>query len=261
VTVNAAERFDLSDRVAVVTGAGRGIGAFLAEALADAGASIVLIGRDPTRLTAEATRLENEHHAGCLAFAADVSDQGALTAAAAAAMERFGRVDILVNNAGVVSNDTLLDTSEEDWSRVIDTNLTGVWRAVRAFAPAMVAAGRGRIVNIGSVMSGRAAANRGPYAASKAGLLNLSRTLAIELGPEGITVNTICPSVIVTDLNRDQIAHGAAEAYRRLLERVPAGRWGELDDLAGALLLFASDASAYISGQALYVDGGLTAAA
>lgn len=251
--------FSLAGRVAVVTGAGRGLGAFAAETLAGAGATVALLGRDLVRLEAEADWLERTHGRPMLAIAADVTLQDALDRAATHTMSRFGHIDILVNNAGVVSTQPLLDTSETDWERVIDTNLSGVWRTVRAFVPAMIAAGKGRIVNIGSVMAGRAAANRGPYAASKAGLLNLARAMAIEFGPQGVTVNTICPSVIVTDLNREQIEGSAANAYRRLLERVPAGRWGEVSDLAGALLLFASDASAYISGQALYVDGGLTA--
>ncbi|MDX3899155.1 MAG: SDR family NAD(P)-dependent oxidoreductase [Sphingobium sp.] len=254
-----ADRFLLEGRVAVVTGAGRGLGRFMAGVLAGAGASIVLLGRDGARLDEAAAEIGQETGVPTLAIAADVNDPAALAAAAEAAKARFGHVDILLNNSGVVTSDTLVETSEADWDRVVGTNLTGVWRTVKAFAPLMTAATGARIVNIGSVMSGRAAANRGPYAAAKAGLLNLARTLAIELGPQGITVNTICPSVIITDLNREQIEVSAAEAYRALLARVPARRWGEMEDLAGALLLFASDASGYISGQALYVDGGLTA--
>lgn len=251
--------FDLSGRVAVVTGGGRGLGAHMATILAAAGASVVLLGRSVDQLTATVERIRKQHPAQVVAIAADVGDAASLEMAAALAVKRFGRIDILVNNAGVVTSDPLLETSDADWDRVIDTNLTGVWRAARAFAPAMIANGYGRIVSIGSVMSGRAAANRGPYAASKAGLVNLTRALAIELGPQGITANCICPSVIVTDLNRNQIAGSAADAYARLLERVPAGRWGEMQDLDGAVLLFASVASAYITGQALYIDGGLTA--
>lgn len=249
----------LAGQTAVVTGGGRGLGAHMAATLAGAGASIVLLGRDRQSLAHTAEAIAAQHSVPLLPIAADVSDPAALAAAADAAMARFGRVDILVNNAGVVSSDSLLDTSEADWDRVLDTNLTGVWRTVRAFAPAMIAAGHGRIVNIGSVLSGRAAANRAAYAASKAGLVNLTRSIAIELGPQGITANCICPSVIVTDLNREQIESTAADVYARLLERVPVGRWGEMTDLDGALLLFASSASAYISGQALYIDGGLTA--
>jgi NAD(P)-dependent dehydrogenase (short-subunit alcohol dehydrogenase family) len=251
------DRFSLVDRVAVITGGGRGLGRFMADVLADAGASTVLLGRDETMLQDAAAEIAARHGVPTLAVVADVNDPAALSAAAEQVAARFGRIDLLLNNAGVVSSDALVDTSEADWDRVVGTNLSGVWRTVKAFAPLMTG-GRGRIVNIGSVMSGRAAANRGPYAAAKAGLLNLARTLAIELGPQGITVNTICPSVIVTDLNREQISGNAAAAYARLLERVPAGRWGEMEDLAGALLLFSSDASAYISGQALYIDGGLT---
>lgn len=254
-----ADRFSLEGRVAIVTGGGRGLGRFMAGVLAGAGASVVLLGRDGGRLQAAATAIQQEYGRPALAAVADVNDPAALAKAADTVRACFGHVDILLNNAGVVSSDTLVETSEADWDRVVGTNLTGVWRTVKAFAPLMTATTGGRIVNIGSVMSGRAAANRGPYAAAKAGLLNLARTLAIELGPQGITVNTICPSVIVTDLNREQIEVSAAQAYRSLLARVPAGRWGEMDDLAGALLLFASDASAYVSGQALYVDGGLTA--
>ncbi len=251
--------FDLTGRVAVVTGGGRGLGVFMANTLAAAGASLVLIGRDKDRLERAAQHIKSAHGNACLTIAADVCDTASINSAAKMATSHYGRIDILLNNAGVVTSDSLIETSDADWNHVIDTNLSGVWRTVRAFVPAMLEAGCGRVINIGSVMSGRAAANRGPYAASKAGLINLSRALAIELGPSGITVNSICPSVIITDLNREQIQGASADTYARLLERVPAGRWGEMEDLAGALLLFASDASAYISGQALYVDGGLTA--
>jgi NAD(P)-dependent dehydrogenase (short-subunit alcohol dehydrogenase family) len=251
--------FSLEGRIALVTGGGRGLGRFLAGTLADAGASVVLLGRTAAPLEDTAATLEARYARPMPPIVADVTDPAALANAARQVEDRFGRLDILVNNAGIVSNQPLVDTGEDEWRDVLDTNLTGVWRTVRAFAPLMTGQGSARIVNIGSVMSGRAAANRGPYAAAKAGLLNLSRALAIELGPQGVTVNSICPSVIVTDLNRAALTGGEAGAYRRMLERVPAGRWGELADLAGALLLFASDAGGYISGQALYVDGGLTA--
>jgi NAD(P)-dependent dehydrogenase (short-subunit alcohol dehydrogenase family) len=251
------DQFRLDERVAVVTGASRGLGLLAAGALADAGAAVALIGRDRARLDGAVGELTGSGKRA-IAVVADVTDEAALDAAAREIEGTLGAVHILINNAGVVAGHTLLETTAEEWRAVIDTNLNGAFATVRAFAPAMIRARGGAIINIGSVMSGRGAAYRTAYCASKGGLASLSRALAFELGPHGITVNTLCPGVIRTELNREAMLT-QADAYQRILIRTPLGRFGEPGDLAGALVFLAAPAAAFITGQELYVDGGYTA--
>ena len=252
------DRFSLAGRIAVVTGGSRGLGAFAAGVLAQAGASVALLGRDRQKLEEGAAQLIKATGQQAAPFVADVTDAAAMRGAAGQVLDHFGRVDILVNNAGVVAQGSFMETSADDWDRVVATNLTGVQRVTQAFAAPMIAAGYGRIVNISSLIANRAVSNRASYCAAKAGLEHLGRALAVELGPHGITVNNLAPSAIKTDLNREAMEGGEATAYAKLLERVPLGRWGEADDLAGTLIFLTSDASAYVTGQSIYVDGGLS---
>lgn len=251
------DRFSLRGQVAVVTGGSGGLGAAGALALAEAGADIALLARNRAKLADAAARIEAAGRRA-LIVETDVSDEAALADAARAVVDRFGRVDILFNNAGVTNPQPLLEISVEDFRRVQDVNVTGAFLAIRAFVPTMIAAGYGRIVNMGSILSGRGMARRGAYSASKAALANLARAAAFEFGRDGITVNTLGATVIVTDLNRD-LVRTQPDLYQAIVERTALGRLGEIEDLMGPLLFLASPAANFVTGQLLFVDGGLTA--
>jgi NAD(P)-dependent dehydrogenase (short-subunit alcohol dehydrogenase family) len=249
--------FRLDGQVAVVTGASGGIGSAGALALAEAGADVALIGRNRAKLDAAAEAVEKAGRRG-LAIEAEVNDEAAVNAAAAEIERSLGPVDILFNNAGITSPKLLADLPLAEWQRVIDVNLTGAYLCTRAFASGMQARKRGRIINMGSVLSGRGMASRTVYSASKAGLANLGAALCFELGPFGITVNTIGATVIVTDLNRE-LVKTQPELYGQVLRRTALGRLGEVEDVTGVLVFLASPAAGFITGQTIYVDGGYTA--
>jgi len=251
------DRFRLEGRVAVVTGAGGGLGSAGAVALAEAGADVALVGRNRAKLEDAAKGVKAAGRRSVI-IQSDVVQEAEVQACAAAVMASFGRVDILFNNAGITTPKSLADLPLEEWRRVLDTNLTGAYLCARAFAPALIASKRGRIINTGSVLSGRGMANRTVYAASKAGLANFGAALALELGSHGVTVNTIGPTVIVTDLNRELI-RAQPELYKKVLDRTALGRLGEVEDVLGLLVFLASDAASFITGQTIYVDGGYTA--
>jgi len=245
--------FDLTGRVAVVTGASSGLGRHFAAVLAGAGARVVLLARRTDRL-ADAVAELGRAGGQAAAVACDVTDYASVRRAVDEAEARHGPVDLLVNNAGMVVSKPLLEHSEEDWDRVLDTNLKGAWLMSRELAALWIAARRpGRIVNIASLLALRTIRNVPAYAAAKAGLVHLTHTLALELGRHGVTVNAIAPGYFETDLNR---AFLQSEAGRALVRRIPLGRSGEPPDLDGALLLLCSDAGAYISGAVIPVDGG-----
>ena len=250
-------QFRLDGQVAVFTGASGGIGSAGALALAEAGADIALIGRNRVKLDAAA---EAVMAAGrrALVVEAEVTDEAAVDAAATEIAASLGPVDILFNNAGITSPKRLADLPLAEWQRIIEVNLTGAYLCSRAFAPAMQARKRGRIINMGSILSGRGMATRTAYAASKAGLANLGAALCFELGPYGITVNTIGATVIVTDLNRE-LVRTQPELYGEVVRRTALGRLGETADVTGVLVFLASPAAGFITGQTIYVDGGYTA--
>jgi NAD(P)-dependent dehydrogenase (short-subunit alcohol dehydrogenase family) len=251
------EKFRLDDRVAVITGGGGGLGSLAARTFASVGADVALLGRNVAKLEA-AANIVRELGRKAHVIQADVSDPDSLTDAAKVLEEAAGRVDILFNNAGVTSTKTLLDTDPADWQALMDVNVTGTFLTIRAFAPAMIRGGGGRIINMGSILSARGMANRVAYSATKAAVANMASALAFELGPNGITVNTLAPTVIVTDLNREAV-RTQPELYESVVRRTAVGRLGEPEDLEGALLLLASDAGAFITGQTIFVDGGYTA--
>lgn len=249
--------FRLDGMVAVVTGASGGIGSAGAVALADAGADVALVARNREKLEQTAKSVEAAGRK-TLIVETDITDEASVGRMRDAVIGTFGKVDILFNNAGITSPKTMIDIPVEEWRDVIDVNLTGAYLCSRAFAPAMIAQKSGRIINMGSILSGRGMASRAVYCASKAGLANLGASLAFELGPHGITVNTIGATVIVTDLNRELIKT-QPELYQKVVDRMPLGRLGELDDLTGPLVFLASPAAKFVTGQTLYVDGGYTA--
>ncbi len=249
--------FRLDDLTAVVTGASGGIGMAGAIAFAEAGADVALVARNREKLEQAAKAVEAAGRKS-LIIEADVTDENAVVGVKDKVVETFGKADILFNNAGITSPKQMVDITPDEWRHIVDVNLTGAYLCCRAFAPVMIAQKSGRIINMGSILSGRGMASRSVYCASKAGLANLGASLAFELGPHGITVNTLGATVIVTDLNRELIKT-QPQLYQKVIDRMPLGRLGELDDLTGPLVFLASPAAKFITGQTLYVDGGYTA--
>jgi 2-dehydro-3-deoxy-D-gluconate 5-dehydrogenase len=243
--------FDLSGRVAIVTGANTGIGQGIAIALAEAGADVALVGRTPAEETAEEVRRAGRKAA---IVHADLSTIAPVQGVVQRTTAELGGVDILVNNAGIIRRADALDFSEEDWDAVIDTNLKSVFFLSQAVARHMVEQGRGKIINIASMLSFQGGIRVPSYTASKSGVAGLTKLLANEWAAKGINVNAIAPGYIATSntaaLQDDEVRN------RQILERIPAGRWGKPSDLAGAAVFLASDASDYVHGHILAVDGG-----
>jgi 3-oxoacyl-[acyl-carrier protein] reductase len=250
---SAAELFNLTGRVALVTGASSGLGVRFAEVLAGAGAAVALVARRTDRLAAVKARIEA---AGgrTVAIGADVLDRTAMTRAFDAAEQAFGTVTILVNNAGVAHAHRAVDLPEEEWRRILGTNLDAVFFCAQEAARRMLAAGKhGAIVNIASVLGLGVSKGTAAYAVAKAGVIQLTKALGLELAFKGVRVNAIAPGWIVTDLNRDYLLSEQGAAIKR---EIPVGRFGEERDLDGALLLLVSDAGRFIAGTTIVVDGG-----
>lgn len=255
MTTTAADLFDLTGKTALVTGASSGLGWRFAELLAANGANVVLAARRVDRLEALKSQIETAGgHAATVVL--DVTDQAAIPAAFDTAEQAFGPIDILINNAGVAVEAMLLDTTAEQWRKVLDTDLDGVFFVGQEAARRMAARGQGgSIVNIASAIAFTVGKMLGAYAVAKAGVVQLTKAMAIELAASDIRVNAICPGYIETEINSEFFA---TERGQQMIQRqVPMKRLGETGDLDGALLLFASDASAFTTGAALIVDGGL----
>jgi 3-oxoacyl-[acyl-carrier protein] reductase len=250
--------FDLSGRVALVTGASQGLGRRFATVLAEHGAAVALAARQLDKLRA-LERAIVERGGRVASVALDVTDQGSIARALDTVQDVLGPIDVLINNAGVAVSKGVLDQTEADWDRVLDTNLKGAFFVAQAVAKRMVArdpkpAWGGNIVNIASVLALDVVGHLAPYAASKGGLWQLTRTMALELARHDVRVNALAPGYIVTEINRDFLA---TEAGERLKKRIPQRRFGTPEDLDGALLLLASDASRYMTGGIIVLDGGL----
>ena len=253
----AADIFNLQGKVALVTGASSGLGVRFAEVLAENGAAVVLVARRADRLAAATARIEKSG-GKAIAVEADVRDRAAMRAAFDAAEKTFGTVTILVNNAGVVQSARAVELAEEEWRRVLSTNLDAVFYCAQEAARRMLAAGKtGAIVNIASVLGLGVSKGVIAYATAKAGVIQLTKALALELAFKGIRVNAIAPGWIVTEINRDYLAgeHGAA-----LKREIPIGRFGEERDLDGPLLLLVSDAGRFVTGATIVADGGQSVA-
>ena len=243
----------LDGRVAVVTGASKGLGEAIALALAGAGARLALVARDAGQLEQAAAALR-QGGAEAEPFAADVRDESQVAALAAAVEARFGGVHILVNNAGVNVRKNLTDFTLEEWRRVVDTNLTGVFLMCRAFLPLMKSHGYGRVLNLTSIMSHIALAQRTAYCASKAGLVGLTRALALEVASQCITVNGISPGPFETEMNTPLLAD--PEVNRFFTSRIPLGRWGKPEEVGKLALYLCSEEAGFITGTDVLIDGG-----
>lgn len=243
--------FDLSGRAAIVTGANTGIGQAIAAALAEAGADIALVGRTPAEETADRVRAAGRR---AVIISADLSTSTPVNSVVEQTLSEFGAVDILVNNAGIIRRADALDFSEDDWDAVINTNLKSAFFLSQAVARHMAARGRGKVINIASLLSFQGGIRVASYTASKSGVAGITKLLANEWAAKGINVNAIAPGYIAT--NNTAALQADETRNRQILERIPAARWGEPSDLGGAAVFLASSASDYVHGHILAVDGG-----
>ncbi len=251
--MTAAQIFDLTGKVALVTGASSGLGVRFAQVLAENGAAVVLVARRADRLDAVKARIE-QADGRALVVEADVRDRAAMQRAFDTAEKAFGTVTILVNNAGNVQSKRAVEITEEDWRQVLATNLDAVFYWAQEAARRMLAAGKGgAIINIASILGMNPDNGVASYATAKAGVIQLTKALAIELAFKGIRVNAIAPGWIVTEINRDYLASERGAAMKR---QIPMGRFGEDRDLDGPLLLLASDAGRFMTGATVVADGG-----
>ncbi len=246
------DRFRLDGKVAIVTGSSRGLGRVMAGALAEAGAKVVLTARSAESAEAAAKTIP-----GALGLAVDVTKSADVEAMVARTLDRFGRVDVLVNNAGINIRGPIETLAESDWAAVIDTNLKGPWLCCRAVAKAFKGQKSGRVVNVSSMLGEVSLPDRTPYASSKGGLTLMTKTLALEWAPYGVTVNALCPGPFKTEMNTVLLNDPAVRAAWQA--RLPLGRWGEPEEIGPAVVFLASDASSFMTGATLFIDGGYTA--
>ena len=255
--MNFLDRFKLDGRVALVTGGARGFGRVFSEILAEAGASVALTSRALSHATPVAEAIAQATGAKTLGIAADVSKKADVDAMVASTLDTFGRIDILINNAGINIRGPIESLEEDDWDKVVDTNLKGPWLCCRAVAPVMKRQRWGRVVNVSSMLGEISLPNRTPYASSKGGLTLLTKTLALEWASSGINVNALCPGPFMTEINTALLNDPAAAAA--MVSKVPLGRWGDPAEIGPAVLFLASEASSYMTGATLFIDGGYTA--
>ncbi len=242
-----------ANQVAVVTGAGRGIGHAIALMFAAEGARVAVVSRNENNALRTADEINAQHAGLAKAYAVDVADRSAVASMAEQILADFSRVDILVNNAGVTRDGLSMRLSEEDWDIVVDTNLKGVFNCIQAFERPMIKQRSGRIINIGSVAGIMGNAGQANYAASKAGVLGLSKTIARELATRGITCNVVAPGFISTDMT-EVLPEKVKEAVVR---QIPMGTFGKPEHIVGAVAYLASAEAGYVTGQCLTVDGGM----
>jgi NAD(P)-dependent dehydrogenase (short-subunit alcohol dehydrogenase family) len=246
--------FKLDGKVALITGAGSGLGRQFAETLSDAGASVVLAARRREKLE-ETAELVRKKGGKAICLELDVTDSLSVTNCVRETTSEFGTPDILVNNAGIAKQAFLTDISEDDWDAVLDTNLKGVFMVAQAVAKSMINADKhGSIINIASVLGLRVSKALGSYIAAKSAVVQLTKAMAIEWSRYNIRVNALAPGYFITEINQEQFADGSAEEF--LMRRVPMSRVGDLREIAGPLLLLASDAGSYMTGSIIAVDGG-----
>jgi NAD(P)-dependent dehydrogenase (short-subunit alcohol dehydrogenase family) len=252
------DRFRIDGRRALVTGGSKGLGFEIALALAQGGADVAVLSRNGSEAQDAARRIGEATGRRAVGVAGDVCDTDAVNAMGNAVEWALdGPVDILVNNAGINIRGAAGELSPSDWDKVIAVNLSAPFHIASRFGPSMAERGWGRILNLGSILSVIGIPGRSPYAASKGGLLNLTRVLALEWAGSGVVVNALCPGPFGTEMNKPLLED--PEKYQAFLSKIPMGRWGSLDEIGPAALFLCSDASSFVTGTALFVDGGWTA--
>ncbi len=255
--MSVLDRFRLDGRVALVTGGSRGLGRVMVEALCSAGASVALSARDGVAAAKVATDVSDTTGGKTLGVGADVTKQDDVLSLIGRTLETFGRLDILVNNAGINIRGPIEQLSEDDWDQVIDTNLKGPWLCCRAAGASMRKQKWGRVINVSSMLGEVSLAGRTPYCSSKGGLTLLTRTLALEWAADGVNVNALCPGPFATEINTPLLNDPVARATMQA--KVPLGRWGDPSELGPVVVFLASEASSYMTGATLFIDGGYTA--
>lgn len=251
------EKFSLKGKTALVTGGNRGLGLAIAAALYDAGAVVVLTARDEKQLSFAKTDLLSRGPGTVHTISADLSDDASVTRLYESVHDLVQGIDILVNNAGVNRRGPAENLTEDDWHYVLQTDLTVPFLVARTFARPMLQRGWGRILNIGSIFGQVAFGLRVPYGSAKAGIIHMSKVMAVEWASRGVTVNALCPGPFATEMNK--VVMDDPEQYQRFVGNIPLGRWGNLDEIGAPALLLCSDAGSFITGTTLTVDGGWTA--
>jgi len=249
--------FSLEGRTALVTGGSKGLGFVFAHALARAGADVAIVSRHADELESAAERIAHETHRRCVPIPADVSLSGEVEAMASQAISDLGRIDVLVNNAGINIRNPTIDQTEEEFRRILDVNLVGLFLVGRAVGRHMVERDRGSVINVASMIGLVGLAGRPGYTSSKGAVVQLTRTMALEWAPHGVRVNALCPGPFVTEINTPVLDD--PEANRFFVDRIPLGRWGRPEELSGAIVFLAGDASSFMTGATLVIDGGWTA--
>jgi NAD(P)-dependent dehydrogenase (short-subunit alcohol dehydrogenase family) len=255
--MNILERFRLDGKIAVVTGGNRGLGRHMAQALAEAGANIVVVSRRAADAEGAANEIAAKTSKKCQGFACDVTAADQVENMIRQVMNVYGAVDVLVNNAGINVRGPIDKLSVEDFRQVQETNVTGPWLLCKALAKQFKERRSGRVINIGSTLSIISLPDRTPYATSKGAVLQLTRSLALEWAPYGVTVNCVMPGPFGTEMNQSLLKD--PKVYQEFIARIPLGRWGNLDEIGGLIVFLASDASSFITGAGITIDGGWTA--